>query len=149
MELLNQNSSYHLIYEPIDINKYYDMVLDEVCGAIAIFSGTTRNYFLEKSVVKLVYEAYNDMVFEQFKVIEDAIREKWQIEKLVFVHRLGEVKVKESSIFIAISSRHRADSLEACEYAINRVKELVPIWKKEHYEDGSEWKENKEFFIGR
>ena len=85
------------------------------------------------------------MVFEQLKIIETELREKWDIEKIVFVHRIGEVKVIESSVFIAISSRHRRDSLESVNYAINKLKEIVPIWKKEHYKDGSLWKENKEF----
>jgi molybdopterin synthase catalytic subunit len=145
MEILNENSSYYLTYDSIDINKYYSMVLDPACGAVSMFSGTTRNYFSDKNVVKLEYEAYNDMIFEQFKNIETELREKWNIEKLVFVHRLGEVLVTECSVFIAISSRHRADSLEACNVAIYKLKSIVPIWKKEHYEDGSSWKENKEF----
>jgi molybdopterin synthase catalytic subunit len=145
MESLNENSSYYLINEPIDINKYYSMVLDPVCGAVSMFSGTTRNYFSDKNVVKLEYEAYHEMAFQQFKIIETELREKWNIEKLVFVHRLGEVLTTESSVFIAISSRHRADSLEACNAAIYKLKSIVPIWKKEHYEDGSSWKENTEF----
>ena len=143
--LFNEKSSYHLTQEPIEINKYYSMVLDPVCGAVSMFSGTTRNYFSDKNVVKLEYEAYNEMVFEQFRKIEEELREKWNIEKLVFVHRLGVVSVTESSVFIAISSRHRADSLEACNAAIYKLKSIVPIWKKEHYEDGSSWKENTEF----
>lgn len=145
MESLNENSSYYLTYDPIDINKYYSMVLDPLCGAVSMFSGTTRNYFSDKNVIKLEYEAYNDMVFEQFRKIEEELREKWNIEKLVFVHRLGEVLVTECSVFIAISSRHRADSLDATNAAIYKLKEIVPIWKKEHYEDGSSWKENNEF----
>ena len=154
MKILNNNnktfveedkSFFYLQYEPIDINYYYEKVLDEVCGASSMFSGTTRNYFGEKDVIKLEYEAYNEMVFEQLKIIDREIREKWDIEKIVFVHRLGEVKITESSVFIAISSRHRGDSLESVNYAINKLKEIVPIWKKEHYKDGSSWKENKEF----
>lgn len=154
MKILNNNnktyveeekSFFYLQYEPIDINYYYEKVLHEVCGAASMFSGTTRNYFGEKDVIKLEYEAYNEMVFQQLKIIEQEIREKWHIEKIVFVHRLGEVKVTESSVFIAISSRHRGDSLESVNYAINKLKEIVPIWKKEHYIDGSSWKENKEF----
>ena len=145
MELLNENSFYYLTNEPIDINKYYSMVLDPVCGAISMFSGTTRNYFGDKVVLKLEYEAYNDMVFTQFKIIEDELRSKWNIEKLVFVHRFGIVLATECSVFIAISSRHRTDSLEATNAAIHKLKSIVPIWKKEHYEDGSCWKENNEF----
>jgi len=146
MEILNENSKYYLVYEPIDINKYYSMVLDPVCGAVSMFSGTTRDYFSDKEVIKLEYEGYNDMVSVQFTKIEREIREKWNIEKLVFVHRLGEVLITESSVFIAISSRHRGDSLDATNYAINRLKSIVPIWKKEHYQDGSSWKENTEFY---
>ena len=78
----NDKTYFYLQQEPIDINYYYSKVLDEVCGAVSMFSGTTRNYFKEQNVLKLEYEAYNDMVFEQFKIIESEIREKWQIEKL-------------------------------------------------------------------
>lgn len=154
MNILNENNTiyvneektfFYLQYDTIDVNKYYNKVLDEVCGAVSMFSGTTRNYFEKKDVIKLEYEAYNTMVFEQFKIIENEIRKKWNIEKLLIVHRLGEVKVTESSVLIIISSRHRNDSLESVNYAINRLKEIVPIWKKEHYKDGSSWKENKEF----
>ena len=95
-----------------------------------------QEIILKKDVIKLEYEAYNTMVFEQFKIIENE-HKKWNIEKLLIVHRLGEVKVTESSVLIIISSRHRNDSLESVNYAINRLNEIVPIWKKEHYKDGS------------
>ena len=144
----NDKSEYHLTYDKLDINIYYSYVLDPKCGAISMFSGTTRDYFEDKEVFKLEYEAHNEMALNKFSIIEKDIREQWDIEKLIFVHRLGEVEICESSVFIAISSNHRDACIKACEYAINKIKELLPIWKKEYYNDNTKtWKVNKEFSI--
>ena len=146
---MENNTHFNLIYEPIDINKYYNLALSPECGAISMFSGITRNYFENKTVIKLSYEAYEEMVYLELKKIEDYIRTTFNVCKIIFIHRLGEVKVSESSILIIISSNHRADSLKAVEYGINKLKEMIPIWKKETYSEDSggdsEWKENKEF----
>ena len=145
MNILNKKN-YHLIYEPIDINKYYNLTLDPNCGAITMFSGTTRDYFIDngikKIVTKLSYESYNAMVFKELEKIENDIRKQWDIKHFVFVHRLGEVPITESSILLVISSSHREDSLKAIDYAINTIKKTLPIFKKEHYFDNTSiWKE--------
>ena len=144
----NLNKHYYLIEEIIDINKYYNLAIDPICGAITMFSGTTRDYFIDngikKTVTKLSYESYNDMVFNELKRIEDEIRKQWNIKNFIFVHRLGEVPITESSILLVVSSSHRQDSLQAIDYAINTIKKTLPIFKKEHYSDNSSiWKEQK------
>eukprot|EP01134_Creolimax_fragrantissima_P006666 CFRG6666T1 len=130
----------------LDLNALTDMVGREDGGAISTFIGTTRNSFQGKAVVRLEYEAYCTMAEKQMSVICDTIRKTYNVLNIAIAHRIGVVPVREASVIIAISSAHRIDSLEAVHYAIDAVKELVPIWKKEVYADGSEpeWKENCE-----
>jgi len=145
---MEKNTYFNLIKEKIDINYYYNLGLSPECGAVSMFSGITRNYFENKKVEKLSYSAYSDMVYSEFKKIEEYVRSKWCVSKIIFIHRLGEVEISECSILIVISSNHRIDSLAAVEYSINKLKEYVPIWKKEIYTNNdSKWKENKEFLI--
>ena len=134
-----------LTNNPIDINKCYNSVLDPSCGAVSMFSGITRDYYLDKQVLKLSYTAFDDMVYHQFDKLEEQIRTKWTVNTILIIHRLGDVGISECSVLICISSNHRQDSLEAVDYAINKLKENFPIWKKEIYSDSSVWKENKEF----
>ncbi|XP_029641052.1 molybdopterin synthase catalytic subunit isoform X1 [Octopus sinensis] len=117
------------------------------CGAVSLFIGTTRDHFDGKEVLSLQYEAYHTMAKKKmFEICQD-IRNKWNVGKIALVHRLGEVPVAEASVIIAISSEHRKESLEAVQYAINTLKAVVPIWKKELYRNSSpEWKENTEYF---
>ena len=143
---MNIQNNYFLINDTIDINKYYCLALDSSCGAVSMFSGITRDYFIDngikKTVTKLSYESYNDMVYKQLELIENHIKKEWNIKKFIFVHRLGEVPITESSILIIASSSHRGDSLSAIDYAINTIKKTLPIFKKEHYDDNSFiWKE--------
>jgi molybdopterin synthase catalytic subunit len=131
---------------PLDIKKYTDLVRSPAAGAIATFVGTTRNTFEDKQVLELRYEAYVPMALRQLKAICSAARNRWKLMRLAVVHRLGVVPVGEESVFVAVSSVHRRDALEACEYIIDEIKASVPIWKKEVYTNGEVWKENSEFF---
>ncbi|XP_022904527.2 molybdopterin synthase catalytic subunit [Onthophagus taurus] len=134
--------------EPLSVADTNSLVLSPDCGAVSMFIGTTRDNFEGKTVVKLEYEAYEDMAFKSLQKICSDMRGKWpQIVNIAIFHRVGEVPVKEASIIIAISSPHREDSLQATQWCIDIVKKTVPIWKKEVYEGGLEpvWKENKEY----
>ena len=134
-----------LTNDPIDILQAYNFILDPFIGASSIFIGTTRNSFKNKKVIKLSYEAYQPMALKEMKQLCTIVRTKYQVNKIFMVHRLGEVPIQEASVVIAVSSVHRKEALEGVEVLINTLKERVPIWKKEIYEDGgSEWKENKE-----
>lgn len=130
---------------PIDIVRYVNFVRDPAAGAIATFEGTTRDTFEGKRVVELRYEGYVPMASRQLRVICDAAREMWAVRRMAAAHRLGTVGVGEASVFVAVSAEHRAEAMEACRYVIDEVKASVPIWKKEVYDDGEVWKENKEF----
>ncbi|KAG5222987.1 molybdopterin biosynthesis MoaE family protein [Salix suchowensis] len=129
----------------IDLAKYINYVSASQAGAIATFSGTTRDTFEGKTVVELRYEAYVPMAIRQIKSICSSARSSWDIHSIAVAHRLGAVPVGETSVFIAVSAVHRADALDACKFLIDELKASVPIWKKEVYSNGEVWKENSEF----
>ncbi|KAI3876368.1 hypothetical protein MKW98_021220 [Papaver atlanticum] len=129
----------------VDIAKYINFVSNPQSGAIATFSGTTRDTFKGKNVVELRYEAYVPMAERQIKSICSSARLSWSLEAIAVAHRLGSVPVGETSVFVAISSVHRDDALDACKYIIDELKASVPIFKKEVYSNGEVWKENREF----
>ncbi|XP_043241808.1 molybdopterin synthase catalytic subunit-like [Amphibalanus amphitrite] len=135
-----------LTNEPLSLESISKEVGSDDCGAISSFCGTTRNSFEDRQVVRLEYEAYEEMAVSEMKKICGALREKWSLKHIAIYHRLGVVPVGESSIIIAISSCHRRDSLEAVAHAIDALKARVPIWKREVYAEGAgaEWKQNAE-----
>ncbi|EFA06321.2 Molybdopterin synthase catalytic subunit-like Protein [Tribolium castaneum] len=134
--------------DKLSVEALTDLVASPKCGAVSVFMGTTRDSFGEKTVLKLEYEAYEAMALKCLEKVCGEIRAKWpQVENIAIYHRLGVVGVKEASIVIAIASPHRTEALQATDWCINKVKESVPIWKKEIYaetETPPQWKENKE-----
>ncbi|KAL4228298.1 Molybdopterin synthase catalytic subunit [Mactra antiquata] len=131
--------------EIIDIGNLTTRVTSPTCGAISTFLGTTRNNFQGKKVKTLEYEAYEPMAKKEMQKICDNIRDKWSVENIALVHRIGDVPITQASVAIVVSSPHRKESLEAVQYGIDTLKATVPIWKKEIYEDDSySWKENSE-----
>lgn len=129
----------------LDIARYVDHVRDLSAGAIATFEGTTRDHFGGKRVVELRYEAYGAMARRRLAAILGEARAAHALRRLAVAHRLGAVPAGEASVFVAASAVHRADAMEACRYVIDEIKASVPIWKKEVYDDGEVWKENREF----
>ncbi|GHP09591.1 molybdopterin synthase catalytic subunit [Pycnococcus provasolii] len=115
-----------------------------LCGAVATFEGLTRDDFQGKKVLRLEYEAYAPMAARVMLRICEQAREKWpSLKKLVAAHRTGHVPSGSASIFIGAMSPHRGDAMDAVRYLIDTMKEEVPVWKKERYDDGSgAWKEN-------
>ncbi|KAL8156563.1 hypothetical protein AgCh_001601 [Apium graveolens] len=134
---------------PIDMSKYINYVQSPSCGAIATFSGTTRDTFQGKEVLELRYEAYVPMAVRCLESICSSARSLWSLNSIAVAHRLGSVPVGEISVFVAISSVHRSDALDACKFIIDEIKATVPIWKKEVYTNGEVWKENSEFLERR
>jgi molybdopterin synthase catalytic subunit len=116
-------------------------VEDPGAGAICTFLGVVRDNNLGREVDYLEYEAYPDMAVPAMQRIAGEIRERWDVIEVAMVHRVGRLEIGEVSVGIAISSPHRAEAFEACHYAIDRLKETVPIWKKEVWADGEEWTE--------
>ena len=127
---------------PIDAALVEASVIRPEAGAVLCFLGTTRNHFGGREVVRLEYEAYEPMAVSEMQAIADESREKWPDAAVSMVHRVGEVPIGEASVVIAVSAPHRDAAYAASRFAIDRLKETVPIWKKEIYRDGATWKEN-------
>lgn len=108
-------------------------------GALSIFIGNVRNRGRSGNVSEIYYETYSEMAEQKMREIENEAQTKWEIKKLVAFHRIGSIKVGESSIIIGISSEHRNEAFEACKYVINNVKTRVPIWKKEISKESQKW----------
>jgi molybdopterin synthase catalytic subunit len=109
-------------------------------GAVVTFLGTVRDLTGARVTLALDYEAYPGMAEKKMAEIEGETRERWPVGEMVMVHRLGHLEVGDISVAVAVSCPHRAQAFEACRYAIDRLKELVPIWKKENWADGTtEW----------
>ena len=125
--------------DPINMQELTDFVADPGAGALATFVGTTRNTNEGREVIRLEYECYPGMAEKEMTKIGEQALERWPILKIAMIHRLGRVDIGEASVAIAVSSSHRHAAFEACHYAINTLKETVPIWKKELYEGGQVW----------
>ena len=125
--------------QSIDMQELTEFVADPAAGAIATFVGMTRNTNEGRQVVRLEYECYPGMAEKEMVKIAEEVLARWPIRKIAMMHRLGRVDIGEASVAIAVSSGHRHAAFEACHYAINQLKETVPIWKKELYEGGELW----------
>ena len=129
-----------LTADPIDYHALTEAVRRPGCGAVVTFLGTVRDLTDGKITVALDYEAYSGMAEKKMAEIERDTRERWPVGELILVHRTGRMEVGAISVAVAVSCPHRAQAFEACRHAIDRLKELVPIWKKENWADGStEW----------
>jgi molybdopterin synthase catalytic subunit len=129
-----------LTREPIDYHALTEQVRRGNCGAVVLFLGTVRDLTGERVTVALDYEACPAMAEKKMTEIEADTRRQWPVGEIVLEHRLGHLDIGDISVAVAVSCPHRAQAFEACRYAIDRLKELVPIWKKENWADGStEW----------
>ncbi len=129
-----------LTHDTIDYHTIAESVRDPHCGAVAVFLGTVRDLTDEHVTVFLDYDAYGPMAEKKLQEIETEVRRRWPVGNVAMVHRLGRLAVGEVSVAVAVSSPHRAAAFEACQFAVNTLKELVPIWKKENAPDGTgEW----------
>jgi len=117
----------------------YNFVQDGSCGGITVFIGTVRNATKNKSVTLLDFSAYEPMALKEMQKIAALALVKFDIHKMAIHHAIGRLKIGEIPVIIAVSSAHRKAAFEACEFAIDTLKETVPIWKKEHFEDGEVW----------
>ena len=107
--------------------------------AVVTFIGTVRNNANGKKVLYLEYEAFSEMALKKLEEIVAEIQNRWKISDIDIAHRIGRIEIGENVVIIAVGSVNRSEALQACQYAIDRIKEVVPIWKKEFYEDGSNW----------
>ncbi len=125
--------------EPIDVQKVIDAAYSEDCGAVATFIGTVRNHSRGKDITRLEYDAYPEMALKMIRRIVAEAQTKWPVRRVAVSHRTGVLQIGEIAVVIAVSTPHRGESFAACQYIIDRLKEIVPIWKKEVATDGETW----------
>ncbi|HUI51327.1 MAG TPA: molybdenum cofactor biosynthesis protein MoaE [Terriglobales bacterium] len=128
-----------LVREPIDGAALEQFVRAGKDGAMVAFDGFVRNESHGRATSYLEYEAYEPMAMGKMKEIVAQIHEKFRIDRVAMVHRLGRLEIGESSVYIAVSAPHRGAAFDACRYAIDTLKKTVPIWKKEYFADGAVW----------
>lgn len=126
--------------EPLSADKLVQFVSNPHAGAILTFVGTVREFTKGQRTVYLSYEAYAPMAVKKMKQVAAEIEERWPGTQVAMQHRVGNLQVEEIAVVVAVATAHRNESFEAGRYAIERLKQIVPIWKKEMWEDGSEWK---------
>ncbi len=136
---MQENSSVIITSEKLNMQNCYDFVQDASCGGIALFVGTVRNKTKEKKVIRLDFSAYKSMAIKEIQKIAEQALKKYDILKIAIHHAEGELQIGDIPVIIAVSSAHRGAAFDACEFAIDTLKETVPIWKKEHFEDGEVW----------
>jgi len=132
---------HEIVYDILDVRKLVQKVSTHKDGAVATFAGIVRGQNQGKKVLFLEYEAYSEMALKMMARIETEIRSTWGITGVAVQHRLGRLNVGETSVLVVVTAPHRDDAFAACQYAINRLKKIVPIWKKEIFEDGEVWVE--------
>lgn len=125
--------------EPIVLDELLAAVADPKAGAVVVFIGMTRDNNEGRHVERLEYEAYAGMAERELEKIAQEARERWAIARLAVVHRTGVVPIGMASVVIAVSAAHRGDAFSAARFTIDRLKEVVPIWKKEFFAGGAIW----------
>ncbi|MFM6190465.1 MAG: molybdenum cofactor biosynthesis protein MoaE [Planktothrix sp.] len=130
--------SFSITIAPLLVEEIYALADDPRNGAIVVMSGMVRNQTNGQPVESLEYQAYQPMALKVFENIATEIRQKWSdVTRVVIHHRIGRLKIGEISVLIAVGCPHRREAFEACQYAIDTLKHTAPIWKKEHWKDGS------------
>ena len=128
-----------ITHQPLDPDRVTNQVKRDSNGAVVTFLGTTRDSFEGKRVVSLEYEAFEAMALKKLEEIRQELQAEFGIEDIAIAHRIGTVAIGQISLVVAVASPHRKEAFLACHAAVDRLKETVPIWKKEIYEDGSRW----------
>ncbi|HLX37518.1 MAG TPA: molybdopterin converting factor subunit 1 [Candidatus Binataceae bacterium] len=128
-----------IVRDRVDVGALEAAVADPGAGAICTFVGTTRENNVGRKVLRLEYEAYERMALSEMRKLALDAAQRWDITRIAITHRIGVVEIGETSVAIAVSAPHRTEAFEACRFAIDKLKEIVPIWKKEHFEGGEVW----------
>jgi molybdopterin synthase catalytic subunit len=135
---------FEITTEEISIDEVVSRLADPAIGAVATFIGVVRGMTDDREVRHLEYEAYPEMAEETLRQIGDEVRARWRtIQEVAIVHRVGRLQVGETAVVIALSAAHRHEVFDAVHYSIDRLKEIVPLWKKEVWADGAEWRSER------
>ena len=133
------NRHFEITPDPLTGDSVAELVRSPECGAITVFLGTARRMSRGREVEYLEYEAYPEMAIRKLDQIANEVQERWGTDRIAVRHRVGRVELGEPSVAIAVATEHRAEGFAACKYTIDRLKEIVPIWKKEVWVGGGEW----------
>lgn len=136
---MTEKSSVKITSEKLNLQICYDFVQDASCGGIALFVGTVRNQTKNKEVTLLDFESYQSMALKEMQKIADKALTDFDILKIAIHHAEGALQIGNIPVIIAVSAPHRKAAFAACQFAIDTLKETVPIWKKEHFADGKVW----------
>jgi MoaE-MoaD fusion protein len=139
----NSDDVFLLVREKIDTQALVAKLKTPEDGAVVVFDGFVRNNFKGQRTLYLEYESYEAMAYAKIREIGAQIHEKFPVHRVAIVHRLGRLEIGETSVVIVITSAHRAAAFEACRYAIDTLKRVVPIWKKEYFAGGAVWAEGE------
>jgi molybdopterin synthase catalytic subunit len=132
---------FRVTQEPLDPQRLVNLVRRDESGALALFYGVVRNHSQGRRVLYLEYDAYPSMAIKKMRQVAEEVRSRWDITDMAINHRIGRLEVGETSLLVAVSAPHRREAFEACHYAVDRIKEIVPVWKKEVWEGGESWVE--------
>jgi MoaE-MoaD fusion protein len=134
---------YRITRTAIDAQMMARALLRRADGAICVFEGVVRDHSKGKRTLYLEYEGYESMALKKLEEIGVFVRQAWDIGTVGIVHRLGRMEIGETSVAVVVTSSHRRAAFDACHYAIDKLKKVVPIWKKEFFEDGEVWIEGQ------
>ena len=134
-----------IMREKIDTAVELEKIKQPEDGAAVVFEGVVRNHSRGRRTLFLEYEAYEEMARKQMELLAEQALQQFQLRDVTLVHRLGRLEIGETSVLIVVASAHRAAAFEACRWLIDTLKRTVPIWKKEHFEDGVVWADGEPF----
>ena len=141
----NVNNLIRLQRDPIDGSALLAQLKADEDGAVVVFDGVVRNHSRGRRTLYLDYEAYEEMALNQMRALAADAKQRFAVREVALVHRLGRLQVGESSVWIGVASAHRAAAFEACRWIIDTLKQTIPIWKKEFFEDGAVWAHGEPF----
>ncbi len=128
-----------LTHHPIEVGSVIGSVQADEAGAVNAFVGTVRQHTNQRRVLRLEFEAYETMALREMKKLVEEVKQRWPVAQMAIQHRLGTLNVGEVAVVIAVATAHRQAAFEACRYAIDTLKQTVPIWKREVFADGAVW----------
>ena len=133
-----------ITYDALDPEAITDRVRSDSAGAVITFLGTTRDSTADRDVLYLEYEAYEPMAEKKLAEVAQEMLDRWPLTAVAISHRLGRLEISDISLVVAVASQHRGYAFEATQYSVDRLKQMVPIWKKEYFKGGEVWVESPE-----
>lgn len=127
--------------EPLNPERLVEAVRRDESGAVVLFYGVVRNHNDGRPVRRLEYDAYERMAEKKLREVADETKRRFAVDDIAIAHRIGPLEIGQTSLLVAVSSAHRAEAFEAAHYCVDRIKQVVPVWKKEVWDDGSAWLE--------